>query len=321
MPGGRSDETRTVTYSGGWFRIDTTLFRSLTSTYYNHPNTITARLTRNASGYGSLTITQGQRYPNVHSEPVRTAERRTIMGEDCIVWIVGPYRRCITDDGIEIAKGGAFAKGGAEATSIERRTVAPSEVRLPPDIFDVSSWIRAPRGTPVFPERFKRPIDVATEMKRRERNLPDTAVATRTFRRHYPWSRTEDRLAGGGRRLAISGRFSLTLEERAAGDFRELVLASFSLGPDEILLEGPVPRLRNETILGQKCTWTVLGTSRGGGGYADCVARDGVVLKEKSWGPDHEEALVAVRVERRPVDLSEVMPPPELLKRETWGLP
>src|SRR5262249_19615477 len=81
---------------------------------------------------------------------------------------------------------------------------------------------------------------------------------------------------------------------------------------------------RSETILGETCRWffacTVADVSR-----SRCVTSDGVILKDhQRWRTVKEseemQEWIAVRVTRRPVDLSEIKPPVELLDPRVWEI-
>jgi hypothetical protein len=166
-------------------------------------------------------------------------------------------------------------------------------------------------------------------MKSIEGHLRALNATTRVFRRHHPWTWHEDRLAGGGRIVSIQNhaqKFHLRFESDAAGAFKRLFLGKpQSSGASEWLESRFPPRpfepRRQETVLSEDCTWFDTTPGMMDASLAQCRTADGVALKEQRWARGWNQTLMAVRLQRRPVDLTEVMPPPELLKPETWGLP
>jgi hypothetical protein len=78
---------------------------------------------------------------------------------------------------------------------------------------------------------------------------------------------------------------------------------------------------RIEIILGERCQWFNMTPGMMDAGLSQCSTPDGIVLNELNWSRSSEQRLVAVRVQRRTVALSEVIPPEVILTGKNWGLP
>ena len=77
---------------------------------------------------------------------------------------------------------------------------------------------------------------------------------------------------------------------------------------------------RTETILGETCN--VSEQKHRHGTWSACRTADGLMLKEASGSPPGEQYdLVAVKLDRGPVDLDAVLPPLSMFARESWGIP
>src|SRR5262249_11235184 len=144
----------------------------------------------------------------------------------------------------------------------------------------------------------------------------------RTPRRHHPWTLTQDRRHDGGRILSIenaAAHLNLRVESDAAGDFKRLLIISAPLPTDDAFK--PVNTGQRETILREECTWFDMTPGMMDAGLAQCRTQDEIVLKETHTMRGGGQTLQAVRLSRSPVGLADVLPPPDVLRRETWGIP
>lgn len=109
-------------------------------------------------------------------------------------------------------------------------------------------------------------------------------------------------------------------EGKAVGDFATLVLHKGAPAA-ATTRRPPVESDRQETVLRERCKWFDMWPGTQDAGLHQCRTDDGVALKDvrTSWGS--RNSLVAVRLDRKPLDLAKVLPPPEILKRENWRLP
>jgi hypothetical protein len=78
---------------------------------------------------------------------------------------------------------------------------------------------------------------------------------------------------------------------------------------------------RSDVVQGERCDWYDMHPGMMDAGLNQCRTRDGIVLKETQIVRAHGETVEAAQFQRRPVDLSQVMPPPYILTRGYWGLP
>jgi hypothetical protein len=55
--------------------------------------------------------------------------------------------------------------------------------------------------------------------------------------------------------------------------------------------------------------------------HHECRTPDGIPLRIWFWSRVGADSYSAIRISRRAIEFSEVMPPPELLERSRWQLP
>jgi hypothetical protein len=76
-----------------------------------------------------------------------------------------------------------------------------------------------------------------------------------------------------------------------------------------------------ETLLGERCTWLDMSPGMMDAERHECRTRDGIPLRIWFWSRGGAASYSAIRLSRRPIEVFEVMPPPELLERSRWQLP
>jgi hypothetical protein len=148
-------------------------------------------------------------------------------------------------------------------------------------------------------------------------------------KRHFPWLSTDTKFANGARIIQIvneRNHAALRFRAEAQGAFESLSIS----GP-QIWTKDPRSDAGSDaeqkgvivkygTLLGQECKITT--DMRSERTRTEWRTADGIILKEEEDGgraPNPEEWTV-VELQRRPVELSEVMPPAEIFERARWGL-
>jgi hypothetical protein len=266
----------------------------------------------------------------------QTGEADVVMGEPCKVWNV--YRRppdergrggfarlgCVTADGIELWRRTVGHDGdvlsSAQATRVERRSVEPAEVRPPGDLLSLERWFGTGAWVRVAAPAGKSDFEVVLAPTG---NLSEPAMIVRS---RYPW-RYEDRHDEGKPR-----RLSIRREDRATG-------LDMYLGPQGVAerltmsnrppdvptppWDSPAPLLDKppETLLGERCTWLDMIPGVMDLEHHECRTPDGIPLQVWFWSRGGTASYSAIRLSRRPIQFSEVMPLPGLLERSRWGLP
>jgi hypothetical protein len=216
--------------------------------------------------------------------------------------------------------------GVVEVTRLERRPVDPEEVRPPATILDLKSWNAS--GEAAADASSGSQADVTVTMESVRDTLNAYAVRRRVVRRHHPWNYTEEVLTDGRRHLSIfneSQGLSFYIQISANNEFTRLNIwrspPQPAAGSPPVKLK-PIKTDRTEPNLGETCTWFNMTPNMADAGLAQCKTDDGLVLKEKRWARGGDiPPLEAVRLERGPVALTDVLPPPEVLTRRIWGLP
>jgi len=194
--------------------------------------------------------------------------------------------------------------------------VAPSEVHPPADRLDLKSWLATPSDA-APPSTWLG--DVTVVMQGGEGMQGDQH--TRTVRRHYPWTYTEDRYGDGWRRLSFRNetqQLDIRFESNPAGEPATLTIDK-RLRVSSSATYKPPDSGRMETVLGELCSWSVTFVDRHGH-TNECRTADGVVLKETGTGLWHRE-LIAVELSRSAIILGAVRPPPSIFTLATWGIP
>jgi hypothetical protein len=199
-----------------------------------------------------------------------------------------------------------------EITALERVRVEPDAVRFPDGKLDLNSWLTTPA-----PDNPPDPPGDVTVILQSTTSDTHLGVRTRTIRRHFPWTSTEDVKANSERTITFKNelqRLSIVFKSDVAVRPIQLsiekALRAFSF---------PSPPGNGQSeILGEACT-IHQETERESYLY-DCVTADGVPLKAIESTLHERNNLVAVKLDRSPVALDVVMPPPELFRRHTWGM-
>jgi hypothetical protein len=256
--------------------------------------------------------------PGRDMAPRNTGERQSHLGESCAVWEAwriasGPtggltHLSCITDDGIELWRKSVFRHGvlgSAEATRIERRAVAPEEVR--------------PMLRRLVPDWWASDLGEATTQAMPDHEIVMTSGsgAVRTTRRHGAWQSVEVTSKGWRQiRITHSGLSQPALEYTSdnAGAPKQLFITRPA--PIVVVLSQMTRAAdldRTETVLGETCHWFDMTPGRlMNEGLKLCQTDDGIVLKERGW--------TAVRLDRRPVSLDEIQSPEILHDPRAWGI-
>jgi hypothetical protein len=315
--------TRTIAHHGKWTRVDTIDGQIHSTGYFarGEPTEITITHRRaDEATVGAFVRRAGQR-PVRDYRAGNTGERQILLGESCTVWNVGGDRAgaeqsCVTDDGIELRS----SKTGfiAEATRVERRPVAASEVEPPRELFTLSWWLDG--ATVATTEAATTDYEAVMRSVGRVR-----LDQVRTTRRHDPWTYVDETIrdqrheVAPWHQLRVSSAmhqfmFSETDQGSRLDIIKSLRQLPSSSAVDEVLNE-------HDALFGERCDWFDTAPRVMDGGQHQCRTADGVVLKERNygWGSSYW-AIEAARLSRRPLTLDEVMPPAELLDPKFWGL-
>jgi hypothetical protein len=321
-------------HHSGWLRVD-----GERSSYFEGPGR-QVWFTRALDGdrYDSLSIKQEVGTGWTRLESVKTGKLETYLGETCTIWdLVDPadpigrrvsFRDCITHDGIQMAHGWAAEDGGIREppewrlTSLTRTAVPEEETSPPAELFDWRNFTAFAAPTPSL-EAATEPDFVATMDGRYA-----SSAGVRYRKRHFPWLRTDTKFANGAWIIEIvneRNHAALRFDATARGAFQSLSIS----GPQSLQdprsdagsdaeQKGVIVKLG--TLLGEECKITT--DMRMERIRTEWRTADGIVLKEEEIGgraPNPEDWTV-VELQRRPVELSEVMPPADIFERARWGL-
>jgi hypothetical protein len=322
------------THRAGWTRVDGSFDqRYYRSTAYFGPGSLFVVFAREPSAKVEhsdyLYIVRGpanDRGSGRSGDPFKTSERQMFLGESCEIWNkskgfipAAKALSCVTPDGIELwsrVENDILPGTSTEVTALKRQPVAPDEVRPPGDRFDLKSWL----GVVNNGAQPSSPLSDATVIMQSEDKLANSRQAhTRTMRRHFPWTYTEDQLGDGRRVLRFRNEIAqldITFESNSAGEPASLTINKLLYNPGVT----PLPKSdQTETILGEQCFRS---ENRGRHERSrQCRTDDGLLLKDSSSGMEGSYALVAVKLDRGPVSLDAVLPPPFIFARATWGIP
>lgn len=250
-------------------------------------------------------------------------------GEACKWWEVidkselkgtfGPFAySCLSRDGIEVATKGLIKRkepyGETQLIKLERTPVAESEIRPPKRLVDPAFWLKPLRNYPNRPA-----------------NLPDFEArmigdrSEKRVLRHYPWRFEEERGSDGRVVFLVWNMLDdqrLTVGYSKNERHFEARRSSIDFRPSSNLIGieiGPTDLKKSGRYLGESCAWFET-THLADAGRSECLTPDGVALKVEfsSW-VGLGENYTAVEVKRRPVDLKEMIPPPELIDPSSWG--
>jgi hypothetical protein len=329
---------RTVMHHGAWTRVDNKLIFYHTTAHFSPAGPIEIHLHLSARANNevvSADFVRGDiRSVGWDYEPRAIGERQTLLGETCTVWDVarsGHLVRssCITDDGIELwskVVGGYGILSSVEATRIERRPVAPDDVR-PDDarrareLLAIGPWLR-PAATSSDTQ-----AGADYEVVMQLTSKPNRYTSpVRTTRRHGDWTFVDQTGGEAERRLTIeneAARFMMIFTSEGSGSRQRLMLYRL---PDELpppLGGAPKDLNRSEQILGEKCEWFDVEPDSMDAGLDECRTSDGITLKSTTWSGWNnggEQIFAATHLSRRPLRLDQVMPLPDLFEPKRWGL-
>lgn len=329
--------TRQVTlrHHGAWLRVDRHGERS---TYFEGPGR-DVWFTRALDGdrYDSFGITQEVGTDSPRPESVKTEKPETYLGETCTIWdLVGPadpigrrsvsFRDCITHDGIQIAHGWAAEDGEIREppewrlTSLTRTAVPEEEASPPAELFDWRNFTGFAAPTPSL-EAETEP-DFIAKMDGRNSHY---GVGVRYRKRHFPWLRTDTKFANGVWIIEIINERShaaLRFRASAQGAFESLSINEPQIWPQDSRSDAEQKDVIVQlgTLLGQECKITT--DMRSERIRTEWRTADGIVLKEEEVGgrAPYPEDWTVVELQRRPVELSDVMPPAGIFERARWGL-
>jgi hypothetical protein len=332
-------DTHVVTRHGDWVRMDVVRDGRTTTRYPGLALGVEASLIRDtAGGYSYVWIktrpdssARGMDYRSF-----RTGETDVVLGEPCDVWKVyrsppdergyGGFARlgCVTADGIELWQRtigtDSDVLSSAEAMRLERRSVDAAEVRPPDDLLSLERWFGAGASTrDAIPAG---ELDFEVVLAHSE----DLGEPTVTVRRRYPW-RYEDRYdEGRPRRLFIWREDRVTWLDVYVGPQGAAERLAMSNRPFDVRTQPrdspvPLPDKPPETLLGERCTWLDMVPGMMDAERHECRTQDGIPLRIWFWSRGGAASYSAIRLSRRPIEFSEVMPPPVLLERSRWQLP
>jgi hypothetical protein len=324
-----------VRHHGGWLRVD-----GERSSHFEGPgHRVWFVRALDGDRYDWFDIKQEVGAGWTRLESVKTGKLETYLGETCTIWdLVHPadpvgrrvsFRDCITHDGIQMAHGWAAEDGGIREppewrlTSLTRTAVSEEETSPPAELFDWRNFTGFAAATPSL-EAETEPDFVATMDGH---YASDAGVRYR--KRHFPWLRTGTKFANGAWIIEIvneRNHAGLSFRALAQGAFYSLSINepqiwtqdSWSAAGSDAEQKDVIVKLG--TLLGQECKITT--DMRSERIRTEWRTADGIVLKEEEVGgraPNPEDWTV-VELQRRAVELSEVMPPADIFERARWGL-
>jgi len=272
----------------------------------------------------------------------KTEDRETFLGESCDVWNVArtlidgrgtsklELKRlsCVAGDGVELWNkfvGPHGESSALKATGIERRPVPPGEVLPPSNLLDLDAWL--PKSNSTQPRPARAPSDVTVTMQTQRIATNGRPLLTRIVQRHFPWTSSDDIDGDGKRTLSIQNeteQLSFRFESDASG--RPARLSMSKTPPNAITINigsknKPIDLGRTEIVAGEHCAWFDVWPNVMDAGLHQCRTNDGIVLREHRMSRMHYEPLIAVRIERAPIDPAKIMPPRDILSRAAWGIP
>jgi hypothetical protein len=305
----------TITRHGRWIRIDRVDATQSNTAYFADDGAIAISIRDG----GGLTIKRG-REPYYDYELRDTGVRDTFLGERCTVWEVWRSRdlrklSCITDDGVVLWYKFTGARGVIslhEATRIERRSIAPSEVQPPPTLLNLNWW----NGVETASTGARQVPDHETIMQLGD-NTIHAGKIIRTTRYRHPWKLIEENSGTVRRNLTVSHvtrQKELYYNSGDDGGLKRLNIWIVTSPPGKV----PLPLNRKETILGETCWWFDMTPGMADASRSRCQTHDGIVLKEHNWSRGSSHLWIAVRLARRAVALREITPPASLLDLAAW---
>ena len=325
-------ETRIVYHRDGKTRVDVIRDGGIASTYRDrHHTTVVTLSRREGPRFNALQIRSGSEPGYSVSEAVRTGKSESVLGQHCDIWSTittgarMPHtissENCLTADGVDLSYRLVGSKGSvissSEAVAVERRSVDPAEVEIPREVFDLGYWIEdGSEATKSAP----RPADFETTFvwPAVGRFRPDEKI--RTTRRHFPWL-FEKTTSGDQQDFVVhnlGAEIVFRVDIKNSGAYKTLLVAR-DVKPLDINHAEPMKRA--DVVLGERCEWFDMYPGGMDGGLEQCRTHDGIILKERGVVYSSGEMVTARRFQRRPVEVSQVTPPPEILTPAYWGLP
>lgn len=333
-PGFSSTRTdhRTVMHHSGWVRVSRIVEQRSVEPEYHGPGPVSVTVMRDGLTITNLIVRRGAD-KHVNSDwsqnVVKTGERGSLLGESCEIWDVARstlpasgFQRlsCVTVDGIELWNRFIFddktTGPSYEATQIKRQPVPPNEVRPPLDWLNLNTWSANPKGAP----QSSVTLPDVTVILRSEDETGAWEFKESTVRQHHPWTYQEVLLKDGRRRLSfLNGavHLGIDVETNTANEPAQLQISKWS----EPYRVNPVRLDREETVLGERCSWFDMTPGQQDAGHTRCQTADGIALKEESLQMGRQRLVTtAIKLSRAPLKLEDVMPPPAVLAPETWGI-
>jgi hypothetical protein len=318
------NETRyTVLRHGAWTRIGPIenvgeRGRASTVTYVDHAQALSLRIARNGitpsnptPPYAFLVLLRGveAHRGSWFATGTRTGERDTLLGESCEVFVLAEHARsCVTPDGIELWR---RYRNSPEyvATALERRPVAPDEVRPPAGLLQPASVLP---GQLDF-SSLEPGADIVLEPADAHSRVGQSHQ--RIVRRTVSSAYTEDRLASGYRRVQIQiGGRAISVEQNADGTLRALRISGRAPTPSD-------PTDRREAVLEEECRWFDLLPGARHVYRTECRTFDGFPLRMQEGGRFRRGDLIATRFHRREMTPAEMFPVERFFQAGLWGLP
>lgn len=242
----------------------------------------------------------------------RTSQTDHVLGETCKVWrlqrqglehdVRWREEDCLTHDGIVLWQkvfdvSGALMRS-AHATSIKRRPVTASEVRVPATALTLASygdWTTA--KSRVNDEVLMEPAT----------GEPATGESSLT-RRLGALSMTEEIASSLRYRTYVNGAYTISLVYREGSLIRLDVEPS---GP--ALPKTPFQPVKTQSLLGETCQWFERRPSGGDGGLSECITSGGLVLARNRESIGGMSSVVATSKSVGKLTYSDVAPPMDLL--------
>jgi hypothetical protein len=325
-------ETRIVYHRDGKTRIDAVRELGVESTYRDRRHgTVITIFRENGDGarYHMLQIRSGGEPGYSVSEAVRTGQSESVLGEQCDTWSTATTsvhlqhaistESCLTGDGIELRYrllgSTRSVITSSEAFAVERRSIDPAEVEIPREVFELGYWIGEGSKAAEYP----RPADFEATFvwPTIKRSRPHEKV--RITRRHFPWS-FDQTTSGNDHDLVVHNLAAEVLfrfDEKNNGAYRTL---SVSRNSKPLNTDHAEPLNRSDIVRGEPCSWFDMHPGMLDAGLEQCRTQDGIVLKETRVIRSHGETVATRWFQRRPVEVSQVTPPPEILTPGYWGL-
>ncbi|MBB3655592.1 hypothetical protein FHX15_000791 [Rhizobium sp. BK650] len=326
------DPTVTMTHRGGMFLSETLRDGRISVGFGADRNGPVLRWSRQADGQITFLelLLRDRKLDATKTEALQPlAEVSIIAGERC-TWrqtaskspspgtFIAREQNCITDDGIVIETRLLAANDvpiyRTRLASLDRRTVAPSEIEPPSEILTQEFWLRPIRDHDANPSQPDFDITLET-----------VGGSTIRLLRHYPWHYREQRDRGGSLRITIWNKLEAQgISYQQEGGYRRLTAgrpADDGSAPfkfDETT--GKVSLGKTETILGETCEWFDLMPGVHDVGNSECLTGDGLPLKLDISGMNLAFPYTATSFRRRPVALSEMRLPAEAFSLKEWGL-